>query len=72
MLVHGIQDAKVPESQSIELYNDLLAVGDATQFVPVQNMGHLFVQVGSKPLDPSLEQIGQDIVDFFNRYLAGS
>jgi acetyl esterase/lipase len=72
MLVHGVQDAKVPESQSIELYNDLVAMGDATQFVPVQNMGHLFVQVGSKPPDPSLEQIGQDIVDFFNRYLAGS
>jgi acetyl esterase/lipase len=72
MLVHGIQDAKVPESQSIELYNDLIAAGDTAEFVPVQNMGHLFAQVGSKPIDPSLEQIGQDIVDFFNRYLEGS
>lgn len=72
LLVHGVQDAKVPESQSIELYDDLIAAGDQAEFIPVQNMGHLFVQVGSKPLDPSLEQLGQDIVDFFNRYLGAS
>lgn len=72
MLVHGVQDAKVPVSQSIELYNDLAAAGDQTQLVLVQNMGHMFVQVGSKPLDPSVEQIGQEIVDFFNRYTLGS
>jgi acetyl esterase/lipase len=72
MLVHGLQDAKVPESQSIELYNDLIAAGDQSELVPVQNMGHMFMQVGSSPLDPSLDQIGTDMVDFFNRYLAGS
>jgi acetyl esterase/lipase len=72
LLVHGVQDAKVPESQSVELYNDLAAAGDQAKLIPVQNMGHMFVQVGSKPLDPSLEQIGKDIVDFFNRYAVGS
>lgn len=72
LIIHGVQDAKVPESQSIELYNDLAAAGDQTQLVLVQNMGHMFMQVGPKPLDPSLEQIGKDIVDFFNRYNAGS
>jgi acetyl esterase/lipase len=69
LLVHGVQDAKVPQSQSIELYSDLAAAGDQTQLVLVQNMGHMFVQVGSKPLEPSIDQIGRDIVDFFNRYL---
>jgi len=72
LLVHGVQDAKVPESQSIELYNDLAAAGDQTQLVLVANMGHMFVQVGSKPIDPSLEQIGKDVVDFFSRYAVGS
>lgn len=72
LLVHGVQDAKVPVSQSIELYNDLTASGDQAQLVLVQNMGHMFVQVGSKPLNPSLEQIGKDIVNFFNQYKAGS
>jgi dipeptidyl aminopeptidase/acylaminoacyl peptidase len=72
LLVHGAEDAKVPESQSIELYNDLAAAGDEAMLVPVQNMGHMFVQVGSKSLDPSLEQVGKDIVDFFNRYAGGS
>jgi acetyl esterase/lipase len=68
LLVQGTQDAKVHESQSVELYNDLLAAGDQTQLVLVQNMGHMFVQVGSSPIDPSVGQIGQDMVDFFNRY----
>ncbi len=68
LLVQGVQDAKVHESQSIELYNDLSAVGDQSQLLLVQNMGHMFMQVGSKPLDPSLEQIGKDMVEFFNRY----
>jgi len=72
LLVHGVQDAKVPESQSIELYNDLAAAVDQTQLVLVENMGHTFVQVGSKPIDPSLEQIGKNVVDFFRRYAVGS
>jgi acetyl esterase/lipase len=71
LLVHGAQDAEVPADQSVELYNDLAAAGDQVHLVLVQNMGHMFVQVGSKPLDPSLEQIGNDLVDFFNRYTVG-
>ena len=72
LLVQGVQDAKVHESQSVELYKDLIAAGDQTQLVLVQNMGHMFVQVGSKPIDPSLDQIGQDVVDFFNGYTVRS
>ena len=33
----------------------------------MQNMGHMFMQVGSKPIDPSLSQIAQEVVSFFNR-----
>ena len=66
ILVQGVGDTKVLKSQSIELYRDLKAAGDQTQLVLVQNMGHMFMQVGPKPLDPSLRQIAQDIVSFFD------
>ena len=45
LIVQGVDDAKVIKSQSTELYDDLRAVGDQTQIVLVQNMGHMFVQV---------------------------
>jgi len=66
LLVQGVNDTTVLKSQSIELYRDLKAAGDQTQLVLVQNMGHMFVQVGPKPLDPSLRRIGDDIVSFFD------
>jgi len=66
LLVQGVDDTKVLKSQSIELYRDLKAAGDQTQLVLVQNMGHMFTQVGPKPLDPNLRQIAKDIVSFFN------
>src|SRR5271166_1186467 len=68
LLVQGIDDTKVLKSQSLELYKDLEAAGDQTQLVLVQNMGHMFMQVGPKPLDPSLRQIGTDIVNFFDNH----
>ena len=66
LLVQGVDDTKVLKSQSIELYRDLKAAGDQTQLVLVQNMGHMFMQVGPKPLDPSLRQIAKDLVSFFD------
>jgi acetyl esterase/lipase len=66
LLVQGADDTKVLKSQSIELYRDLKAAGDQTQLVLVQNMGHMFLQAGPKPLDPSLRQIAKDIVSFFD------
>jgi acetyl esterase/lipase len=67
LIVQGVDDTKVLESQSIELYSDLRTAGDSAQLVLVQNMGHMFVQVGSKPLRPSVRQIAQEVVSFFNR-----
>jgi len=72
LIIQGVNDAKVLESQSIELYNDLKAAGDQTQLVLVQNMGHMFAQVGPKPIDPSLGQVAQDLVTFFDRYTKGT
>lgn len=67
LLVQGVDDTIVLKSQSIELYRDLKAVGDQTQLVLVQNMEHMFVQVGSRSLDPSLRQIAKDMVSFFDK-----
>jgi len=72
LLVQGVDDTKVLKSQSIELYEDLRGQGDQAELVLVRNMGHMFVQVGPKPLDPSLRQIAQDVVRFFGRYIDGA
>ena len=71
MIIQGVNDTNVPESQSIQLYEELTAAGDQTQLILVQNMGHMFVQAGSEPISPSLGQIAQDMVSFFGRYSAG-
>ena len=66
LLVQGINDTTVLESQSMELHRDLISAGDQTQLVLVHNMGHMFTQVGSNPFDPSLRQIAKDMVSFFD------
>ena len=72
LIVQGVHDTKVLESQAIELYRDLKATGDQTQLVLVQNMGHMFAQAGPEPIDPSLRQIAQDMVSFFDTYRQGA
>jgi len=32
----------------------------------VRHMGHMFMQIGSKPLDPNMNQIANDLVRFFD------
>jgi len=71
LLIQGMNDSTVPMSQAVEFYNALAAAGDRTQLIMVQNMGHMFVQVGSNPIDPSLQQMAQDIVSFFGQYRSG-
>ncbi len=66
LLIQGVDDTKVLKSQAIELYRDLKAAGDHTQLVLVQNMGHMFAQVGPNPLKPSLRQIAKDVTSFFD------
>ena len=66
LLVQGVDDTTVLKSQSMEFYEDLKTAGDQTQLVLVQNMGHMFMQVGSRPLDPGLRLIAQDMVRFFD------
>lgn len=72
LIVQGVHDTKVLESQSVELYRDLKAAGDQTQLILVGSMGHMFAQAGSKPINPSLGQIAQDMVRFFDKYRHGA
>ncbi len=72
LIIQGVNDTNVPESQSIQLYNVIRESGDQTQLILVQNMGHMFVQVGTEPIDPSLAQISQDMLSFFELYTQGS
>jgi acetyl esterase/lipase len=72
LIVQGTADTTVPESQSAELYRKLSASGDQTQLILVQNMGHMFAQAGSRPIDPSLTRISAAMVSWFQRYGAGS
>jgi len=72
LIIHGVNDSNVPESQSIQLYDALRGSSDQTQLILVQNMGHMFVQAGPRPIDPSLTQISQDMVTFFQLYTEGS
>jgi len=72
LIIQGMNDTTVSESQSVELYNQLRDVGDQTQLVLVQNMGHMFAQVGPQPIDPSLVQIAQEMVSFFGNYTQGA
>ena len=72
LIVQGTDDTSVPESQSVEFYDRLVAAGDQTQLIPVHNMGHMWAHVGSQPIDPSLTQIAAEMVRWFERYGAGS
>jgi len=71
LIIQGVNDTSVPESQSVTLHDQLVAAGDQTQLILVQSMGHMFAQVGSNPMSPSPLQIGQDIANFFGEYRAG-
>jgi dipeptidyl aminopeptidase/acylaminoacyl peptidase len=71
LIIQGVNDTNVPESESIQLYDELTAARAQTQLILVQNAGHEFVQVGSQPISPSLAQIAQAMVNFFEQYSQG-
>lgn len=65
LIIHGLEDAKVPPEQSTELYNGLRSAGDPAQIILVRNMGHMFIHVGANPLVPSLSEMARAVVRFF-------
>jgi acetyl esterase/lipase len=68
LIIQGVEDNIVPESQSVQLYSALHANGAQTQLILVQNAGHELIQVGSQPISPSISTIADDMVSFFSNY----
>ncbi len=66
LLIHGVDDSRVLASQSIQFDRELRSAGDEAPLILVQNMGHMFVRVGTKPMDPSPQQVERDVVIFFD------
>jgi acetyl esterase/lipase len=69
LIVHGVDDTKVPISQSRRLHAMLTGYGVPSTLVEVFNADHGFVQVGDDPISPTREEIRQLVVEFFNTYL---
>jgi acetyl esterase/lipase len=66
----GVIDNQVYPDQASELNGDLVAAGVATRLVWVQNAGHEFQPVPpGATISPSLVQIAQQMVSFFNAYV---
>jgi acetyl esterase/lipase len=70
LLMHGYNDTTVSYLQSIELYNLLVQSGDNTKLVLVDNAGHTWSHdLRWPPMDPSLQQIYQMTIDWYQSYL---
>ena len=68
LILQGTEDKTVAPSQSQLLYDRLHAVGAPVTLVLVQHAGHGFAPVGG-PIQPSLSEIADQIVAFFNTNL---
>jgi dipeptidyl aminopeptidase/acylaminoacyl peptidase len=69
LAVHGIEDEVVPFAQSQRIVNTYRRLGLTVEFIPVNNAGHEFEQIGDAAISPSVELIHQRTTDFFKRYL---
>ncbi len=71
LIVHGLQDATVPVSQSQEFYSRLQAAGVPSTLILVQNAGHGLWPSGSGPETPTQDHVVQSILTFFGTTLSG-
>lgn len=69
LLVHGEEDDLVPFDQSVRMAEAYRRANLQVEFIPVKHAGHDFRQIGDAPISPSLEQIHQETINFFKRYL---
>lgn len=72
LLVHGEDDDLVPFDQSVRMAETYRRTGLPVQLIRVMHAGHDFEQVGVAPMSPSVEQIHQETINFFKRYLMPS
>ncbi len=69
LILHGDRDNVVPLEQSQILYQKLQQAGVESQMVVVQGAGHGFVRAGEKPINPSLVELNQLVVNYFVSHL---
>jgi acetyl esterase/lipase len=69
MLIHGREDTLVPYEQSELLFRALSAAGLSVELVTVENAGHGLSRTGAGQPDPSLPQLQQMVLNFFNQTL---
>lgn len=68
IIVHGIQDHISPIRQGQDFYNSLQVAGVPSQFIPINNMDHMFIPVGGNP-SPPLANAYDSEINFLNTYL---
>jgi acetyl esterase/lipase len=71
LLAHGEQDDLVPFDQSVRMAEACRKAGLPVEFIAVKNAGHDFEKAGEGPIAPSVDEIHQRTILFFQRYLAG-
>lgn len=64
LIVNGKDDTTVPATQGITLHNALTGSGCSSELLLVENAGHSLVQVGTAPLNPSINTVNARIVQF--------
>jgi acetyl esterase/lipase len=72
LLVHGEKDDLVPFDQSVRMAEAYRRVALSVEFIAVRNAGHDFEQVGDAPVAPSVGDIHQRTIDFFERNLVSA
>jgi len=69
LVVHGADDVVVLPAQSEELIRRLHAAGDPATLLMVANAGHGLLPTGDRPLDPTQQDVVDDVTAFFEREL---
>jgi len=69
LLIHGEQDTTVPYNHSEQIYRSYQQAGLEAELIKVSNAGHGFRQETDSPISPSLDEIEQERLDFFIKYL---
>lgn len=69
LMVHGDKDIVVGLRQSKVMLEAYQQAGLEVTLITVKNAGHGFKQAADSPIEPSIEEIEQAVLDFFVKYL---
>ena len=69
LLLHGEADRLVPIEQSQILLAALQTANVPAELVIVSNAGHSFKSENGQSISPSLQELGQKVIEFFEKTL---